>query len=214
MAGHRKVVYNGEVYLLQKAGRRNGHRYFMSDRKDLPERLLHRQVWRDQHGPIPPEHDIHHRDGNPHNNAADNLECVPSGRHRSEHTAKRMADPSVRANALRALRASSDLAAEWHRSDEGREWHSEHGRRTWESREPVVRRCAQCGADYETFFPSRSAFCSRRCNQRATTQSRRYDTDRRTCAHCGKEFVANRHRATKCCSRVCSNRKRAADARL
>lgn len=43
--------------------------------------LMHRYVWQKEHGPIPKDHDIHHRDGNKANNNIENLECLSKAEH-------------------------------------------------------------------------------------------------------------------------------------
>lgn len=45
----------------------------------------HRAVWEDKHGSIPPDHHIHHKDGNTHNNDPPNLELLPDTVHGHLH---------------------------------------------------------------------------------------------------------------------------------
>ena len=60
------------------------HRYTYSVVKGL-KILDHRLTWIREHGGIPSEHDIHHVDGNPRNNAKGNLAMVPRWLHRIIH---------------------------------------------------------------------------------------------------------------------------------
>ena len=53
--------------------------------------LLHRLVWYEAHGPIPPGHFIHHKDGNALNNRLRNLVCVTRAEHNRLHAAERQA---------------------------------------------------------------------------------------------------------------------------
>jgi ribonucleotide reductase alpha subunit len=45
--------------------------------------MEHRLVWEGVFGPIPEDHDIHHIDGNTHNNNIENLECLSHSSHSS-----------------------------------------------------------------------------------------------------------------------------------
>ena len=214
MATREFVVYDGRKYWVQSTGA-----YFQSGGKADAERLLHRRVWADAHGPIPKGFEVHHKDHDWRNNALWNLELAESGAHQREHMLRRNADPVHLADTHAALALARVAAAEWHGSEAGLAWHREHGKRTWEGRASVPMVCGECGSEFRTFFATRGGdkatkYCSKRCGERARRFGRRYITDARACAFCGKGFMANRHRKTACCSRVCSNRRRAADARL
>lgn len=68
------VEYDGRCYTIGD----NGYmRCTTGDRH-----LLHRRMWEDHHGPIPPDYDIHHKDECKTNNVLSNFECLP----KSEHT--------------------------------------------------------------------------------------------------------------------------------
>jgi hypothetical protein len=97
--------------------------YFYATR---PRRgFLHRHVWEDHHGPIPPKHDVHHIDRNTLNNAIDNLECIPKAKHAAQHLSARSKTPEHLAH----LDAIRPLTKAWHASEEGRQWHREHARK-------------------------------------------------------------------------------------
>jgi HNH endonuclease len=49
----------------------------------------HRHVWEQHHGPIPKDHDIHHRNGDRTDNRIENLECVPRQSHGKMHANNR-----------------------------------------------------------------------------------------------------------------------------
>ena len=49
----------------------------------------HRVIWENANGPIPDGYDIHHKDGNPHNNSLDNLMCLSHKDHLSLHAKQR-----------------------------------------------------------------------------------------------------------------------------
>lgn len=203
----KKVVYKGEVFFLQTTGR-----YYQSGRKDQPERILHRRVWADANGPIPEGFDVHHKDGDWTNNDLSNLEVVDAAEHRRSHTQENMPDPAFRKRALEGLEKAREAAGPWHATAEGLAWHKKNGKASWEGRAPVKAACTVCGKTYETYFPSRSRYCSKACAEREAYHTR-YKDDVKTCLYCGKEFACNRYRKQTCCSRVCANRLRAASSK-
>ena len=50
--------------------------------------LLHRVIWEEAFGPIPPNHDIHHVDDDRHNNDIANLESMTHSEHSRHHGLK------------------------------------------------------------------------------------------------------------------------------
>ena len=198
----KKVMYRGESFRIQSTGS-----YYQSGRKDSPERLLHRRIWSDNFGQIPPGMHVHHKDGDWTNNDPANLELISASDHSAQHANERMGDPEYRRKAGYWLERARIEAAKWHGSPEGIEWHKEHGKRTWDEREPVSLECQVCGSTYQAFFASRSRFCSRSCEQKEGY--RRHKTAVSRCAMCGGEFVFNKYRKQTCCSRQCANRLRA-----
>ena len=201
------VVYKGTKYFLQSTGR-----YYQDGHRDAPERLLHRRIWADAHGPIPEGYAVHHKNGDWTDNSLENLELLEAGEHQRIHQLERMAEPEFRRKALDALGRAQVEAAKWHSSDEGREWHKEHGRKCWEGREPVSVVCEVCGKEYQSFFPTRAHFCSKACRSKAGYF--KHKTASGVCAFCGKPFVYNKYRKQECCSRTCAIRMRCANKRL
>jgi hypothetical protein len=199
-------VYQGEKFWIQTTGR-----YFQSGRRGKnahQERLLHRRVWVDNFGPIPVGTEVHHLDENWRNNDVGNLELRSITKHRTEHQLERMADPVFRAKALQALRDGSAKAAEWHASAEGIEWHRQNGIQAWEKRKPTPAVCTVCKTSYETYFASRSRFCSNNCEQKEGRI--RSKTATGTCVQCGQAFTFNKYKkgGQACCSRGCGIRRR------
>ena len=151
----------------------------------------------DAHGEIPPGHHIHHRDGDPLNNAPDNLECIAPAEHVRLHY-----DDERRQRAREHIARIAPLAAEWHRSDDGRKWHREHP--------PVVvvveRECEQCGKRYEAADRGVNRFCSNACKS-AWRRASGVDDEDRVCVECGEGFRTNRYSKTVTCSPACAGRR-------
>lgn len=208
MATRESVVYRGERFWLQTSGA-----YFQSGRKAAPERLLHRRVWSDTHGPIPDGEEVHHLDLDWRNNDPANLELRPPGSHQRDHMRQRLHNPVERTRLYEYLWKARLAAAAWHSSPTGIAWHRAHGRNTWVGRKTRDAACERCGLPFGAFFVG-TRFCSRACAQAVAWSSGRYKTSERVCLHCGATFLANRHRTTACCSRLCSNRHRAGHPRL
>ena len=155
------IDYRGERFRLQTSDR-----YYQSDRKDADERLLHRRIYTDHNGPIPPGFDVHHKDDDWRNNDPDNLEAILQSEHRSQHMTARWSDPADRAIFEAGLAKAREAAKSWHASPEGIAWHREHGARTWVGRERTSVVCVECGDGFMAAFPNRAKFCSGRCSQR------------------------------------------------
>ncbi len=167
-----------------------------------------RAKWRKHYGPIPPKHHIHHRDGNPCNNALENLACVPASLHLSMHQKDRVYDPEH-------LARIRPLTVAWHRSTAGRQWHSDHAKTCWRPR-AIEKRCDYCGrafTDRSTVQGGR--FCTNACKSAARRADGR-DNVRRQCVECFQIFVTNRYSKAIRCSPACvwrlRHRRRGQDA--
>jgi endogenous inhibitor of DNA gyrase (YacG/DUF329 family) len=119
---------------------------------------LHRDAWNMAFGPIPDRCHIHHRDGNPANNALDNLECIDPKEHLRHHPNK----------LPRTFNATArERAAEWHRSEAGRIWHRRHAQRQqgWTKWKRVSQPCAECNSQFDALARKGNAqkYCSTGC---------------------------------------------------
>lgn len=80
------LVYNGKKYYLRKNGYWVREKMLGEGKKRAVP--LHRELWEEHHGPIPPGHNIHHIDGNKSNNTIENLECLSVAEHMRMHRLK------------------------------------------------------------------------------------------------------------------------------
>jgi len=192
-------IYKGEKFYLQSSGR-----YYQSGLKK-GERLLHRRVWIEHNGPIPEDHQIHHINHDWADNRIENLELVERSAHQSHHMKKRMECPDYKEKNRRHLENIREKASEWHSSPEGLAWHSENGKEAWRNREPEKTNCQSCGKEYESYFKSRSRFCSRSCQQKENYKKHKITGE---CVLCGAEYTYNKYKKQECCSRACANKLR------
>lgn len=163
---------------------------------------LHREIYEDHYGSIPPGYDVHHRDNNPLNNEIDNLECIEHGEHLRRHGASITPEQRV-AMRERFIRNVGPKAKEWHASAEGREWHRQNAIRCEFGKfEPVERTCDQCGATYQA-TNAHNRFCSNNCKS-AFRRASGVDNETRQCEQCGKDFIADRYSKQICCSASCA----------
>jgi hypothetical protein len=191
------VEYKGERFYIQTSGS-----YFQSGRKNVDERLLHRRIWADNFGPIPPGFDIHHKDDNWRNNDPLNLEPILQSEHRRLHMTARNNTAQGRATMLSGLEKAREAAKEWHRSAEGLEWHRKNGVSSWEDRKPFKKRCEACDAEYDAWAGTRSRFCSKRCGRRSWSATKLL-TLALVCRHCRRDFMGNKYQPQKYCSPAC-----------
>lgn len=194
-----EVTFNGVVFRRYPSSPRRELRvYFMASGAGR----LHQEIWRAAHGAIPPGHEVHHRDGNPLNNALENLECLSAAEHARRHE-HRETTPEQREGLARARVA----ARAWHASAEGRAWHAEHARRR-ATTEHADRSCTVCGQPYVArgIRAKASVFCSKTCKAKHRRDAGVDDVDKR-CAECGVTFRSNRYDRTECCSKQCGRRR-------
>lgn len=145
-----------------------GERFYLCGRYFQRQgRRLHRAVWENHHGPIPPGMEVHHADHDRANNRLENLKLLVDSEHASHHSSR----PSEVQRAAR--RRNQEKTAAWHRTEAGKRWHSEHAAASWAKRKPVKKTCANCGEIYETLSPKTSKFCHPNCRQAALRSRRR-----------------------------------------
>lgn len=126
--------------------------------------MLHREVYRNEIGPIPEgkKWHIHHINGDKDDNSPQNLALVSAKEHAAEHM-----DDARRAQ-MRAWAAEiRPLSAAWHKSEEGREWHRAHAIAVAAARPTVATTCTECGAEFLVKQSKRqAAVCGNACRMR------------------------------------------------
>lgn len=201
------VIHNGVRY----------NRYPESERRDLrvywtssKGKKLHRVLYEEAHGPIGAGLQVHHVDGDPLNNALDNLALVTAAEHLAEHWT-----PERAAKCRAVVERIRPLASEWHRSEAGRAWHREHAKAVAACAVVHPCTCTVCGRGFESKCRT-AAVCGAGCHA-AKRRASGVDDRPRTCPWCKREYVCNMYSRQKFCSRSClarsTNAKRAA-ARL
>ena len=168
------------------------------------EKVLHREVWTEAHGPVPDGFEVHHRDHNRSNNSLGNLELLDGTEHARHHAVKRGFGEAGKQH----LEKARELAREWHKSPEGREWHKEQYQRTADALHAREERtCEECGTVFMGLVgkPERNRFCSNKCKTRWRYKSG-VDNEERTCQVCGKAFMINKYWTTMTCSRSCGRK--------
>lgn len=190
-----RILYRGVVYSRNPDAEQRPGRVYYAPPRGSSRDLLHRDVYRDHHGPIPEGWHVHHEDGDPLNNDPGNLVALSPADHAQRHAPEYAEQRRAHMDRIRPL------AAAWHSTEEGLAWHSEHGRRTWEGRVPDRIECVECGETAERFFDAR--FCSRRCSRRQADREGRYVVTV-TCPICGAAFEQSKYRPQpETCSRRC-----------
>lgn len=198
--GREFIEYAGRKFWLQTSDR-----YFQSGVKTDPERLLHRRVWIDNFGPIPPGHDVHHKDDDWRNNDPLNLELLLETDHRRHHALERWKDPAMEALMRAGLENAREAAKAWHATPEGREWHRKNSLQAWKKRPWSLVRCTMCNDEFSTPFPSRAMLCSKACRNKESQAKYRA---LKNCPQCGVEFSFFKYVEPTCCSKTCAGARR------
>ena len=196
MARREEIIHNGIKYYRYPESRNAGARNYFTA---APMRL-HRVVWEQHNGPVPPGHHIHHIDGDTLNNDIANLTLVEGGAHLAGHWNDERRDRQR--EHMRAVVQPASRA--WHSSPEGRAWHAEHARVVFQGRQPQRRVCEQCGNEHDNLgHRTTDRFCSNACRAAHRRASGVDDVDR-ICVSCGGGFRINRYAKTATCSRACA----------
>ncbi|EOH1040497.1 HNH endonuclease signature motif containing protein [Enterobacter kobei] len=199
--------FNGNRYRRYPEAKTRTERVYFQRRTPDGVRRLHRDVWEHHYGEIPEGFHVHHKDGDPLNNAVENLELLSEIDHREHHKGDAW-HKTRKSDFKEHLDRIRPLTKEWHASEEGRRKHSEIGAQAYKNFNPDEKLCANCG---NRFVPkkigSQDKFCSNNCKSEARRKSG-VDDETRSCVCCEKEFVVNKYSRNKTCSRACAMRLR------
>ena len=197
------IIFNGIKYQLMGT-----KRYYLSQSTTNEGRRhakgLHVAIYEFYSGEtVPKGFVVHHRDGNPHNNNFENLECIPRNDHAKLYKSK---NPEKQQEHLNQIR---ELSKEWHASPEGLEWHREHGKNCWNNKEYKEFNCIYCGKSFLSRDSSVPKYCSNGCGYKHRRSIGYYDRKIK-CQECGKEFDTtvpiNPNKIRKFCSRKCAGK--------
>jgi len=203
------IVFNGIKFRRYPESKRRSDRvYYTPGVADKSKGLgrLHEEIWKAEHGPIPPGHNIHHVDHDPLNNDGANLTAMTKAVHHSHHGNTPEAREHYQSEAWQAhLDAIRPLAAAWHSSPKGIEWHRAHAGQLMADRPKTPAVCDQCGDAFLSKMPLR--FCSNACKS-AWRRASGVDNIQRTCVRCKSEFTIDRYSKTSHCSKSCATKTR------
>src|SRR5579863_330996 len=193
------VIYHGRRYRRYPRSKIRSHRFYFIASSKRGNRLLHRDIWQDAHGPIPPGYQIHHIDGNSLNNQLSNLECLTAREHLAKHPE---ALKELVLKSAWSLERARPMAALWHKSKEGRKFAKRVSAKFLRLRR-TRKKCKECRKSF--WGLPWSLFCSNACKSR---KRRRMGLDNieKECERCGKRFLSNRYEKVRFCSRACARR--------
>lgn len=205
-----RVRFKGVVYRRYPLAKQSSDRnYFRPGPGDVirGRSYLHRDLWSAIHGPIPDGYEVDHADGDPLNNAPDNLQLLLLADHKAKHAAE-LGERSRRRMAAMSTDERREFlaaAAAWHSTEAGRKWHSQQSKAIAANMPTVRKVCERCGGEYEIKVNAehRARFCSDRCKAAARRSDGVDDVDR-TCERCGAVFRINQYAPAKHCSRKCA----------
>lgn len=155
----RKIEYKGTSFWLQSNGR-----YYSADRrKGRCERLLHRIIWIEENGPVPPGMEIHHKNGDWTDNSFPNMELISKSEHMRLHASIRLRDPHYYQMRMSQLALAREEAKKWHSSEDGHAWHVKQGRASFLKRDQIEKACVICASKFKTYWPIKAKYCCRKC---------------------------------------------------
>lgn len=197
----KKQRFNGKNYWLDKSSG-----YYRNS--SVKPHSLHRQVWIYHNGDIPDGMTIDHIDRDKDNNQIENLRLATyaeNNKNVSKETLERR---------IENIHRQSELAKAWHASEKGRLWHREHAIKSYAKRVPQKKRCAHCGALFETISCRESArFCGQNCKMKARRrrlaglpENEENMAMKKVCVICGNGFYSHKKNAVTC-SQKCRNKR-------
>ena len=136
-----RVPKRGRVELHGVAYFQNSDGYYLTGPNNGVDRLYHRQLWIDAHGPIPPGWQVHHLDHDKTNNDLSNLAAMSArAHHRHHHVGKTVAQAFIEFQRERMTRAHREMV-------------------------PKVHTCVICESTFER-RAYRASFCSDECRRK------------------------------------------------
>jgi hypothetical protein len=215
------IEWNGKKYTrIPKPGCKNSRLYFYRREQTNLKRVcisMHREVWEFYNGKIPDKMHIHHIDGNPANNAIENLEILTAKEHIKKHPwsmeklekqNKHLADIRPAATAWHSTKegiaTNTRISREFRDSPKGQGFHKRIAKLSYINFVPITKNCLFCGKEFKTTrHDHANQFCSRICVS-ANRRESGVDNVNRICKFCSKEFEVNKYQTRQTCSRQCT----------
>lgn len=124
---------------------------------------LHQDVWIALHGPVPPDHEIYHLDGNGGNNRDDNLGCIPVQDYRQILAERKDAQQQA---AIPRVNHGGLPPGFW-QSQQKRDLCGQLSRRYWATVVPKSYVCQHCGASFWARSMRQPKYCKKACGAAA-----------------------------------------------
>lgn len=167
MAKAEIIEFDGTKFYRYPDSPKRTHRVYYQNQG----RILHREIWKKANGPIPRGYEVHHKDGNPLNNAVENLEAIPRPTHKaiSAHSRRYVEFPCSWCGDI--FVKQSNLQGDNH-------FCSTACKQKWRYHNNADMRektCEGCGTVFSVYISNfyRQKFCSRSCATTTRNRQRR-----------------------------------------
>jgi len=215
------IEWNGKKYIRSpKPGCKKERLYFYRRKQENLKRVriwMHREVWEFYNGKISEKMHIHHIDGNPANNAIENLQMLTHKDHMNKHQwdKDRLEKQKKHLDKIRPAAAAwhsteegiannTRIAREFRDSPKGQGFHKKIAKLSYINFVPITKNCLFCGKEFKTTrHDHANLFCSKICVSR-NRRSSGVDNVIRVCKFCNKEFEVSKYQARQTCSRQCT----------
>lgn len=180
--------------------RRNYFQRHVKVEGKLTTTYLHREIWKTHHGEIPKGFHIHHKDGNPLNNAIENFECLSALEHRKKHA------DELGMTISEYYKYVKSKGVSWNKTIEGRNFKSQQAKNIWKNRRPIPMICRFCNKSFSKHSTRglKNEFCSQNCTKRHGFMTGEYAIEKQ-CIECSNIFKCRPDKPRLTCSKACQS---------